>query len=289
MIDSFQVTVDGNSVIVRAEAFTLIFDKEHVGITSYKYETSGVWHEGVESVSTPPTLFGPYFTAQGIPGGAIYPSGGFTLLVPKALPWFVQITQRGYLRNSSIPDCMDYPVLVIWSLWPSGRIVCHIVVRNESSSPMVLTEEAYRLNPVDDPDIHLGRDDPPNLKWFGFYSSNLGGSSGDRSHDCIVAPYQPGLDQYATGGNTNRIFSANAIIAPSMELDRDFMIVLSANGSWGDCSNSGDFQTNGDKLASDYQFPDPLNGASNAGQVITGLRVDDGFDEGQGGYTVRSV
>jgi hypothetical protein len=289
MTDGFEVTTESDSVTVLTEAFTLVFSKEHVGIASFKYETSGSWHECVETGNTPPTLFAPYFQSLDVSGNLLYPSGGYSQAVTTALPQFVQIVQSGYMRNPSIPDCTDYSITITWTLWPSGRLFCHIIIQNLSNTLLILSEEAYRLNPVGDPDIHPGRDEAPNLNWFGFYSNNMGPSSYDRSHDCIVVPFQSGLDHNSTDGNTNRIYRTTITFAPNTSMSRDFMIALSAYGSHGDCTGADDFQSRGDALSSDFTLPDPLDASPNAGQVLVGTRIGDGFDEEHGGYTLVAI
>ena len=288
MGEGFEVTVGADSITVATEAFTLVFDKDHVGIVSFKYETSGTWHECVESGTTPPTLFGPYFKTLFLPGGVLYPSGGTTLELEVSTPWYVQIRQNGYLRNALLPDCTDYPCQIRWSLWPSGRLACRIEADNLSGSPLVLSEEGYRLNPADDPDINLGRDTAPSLQWFGFYSNNTGGGESDLSHDTVAAPFQSGLDQYRTEDNTNRIYRANVLWPNEGEIARDFLLALSVSGSWGDCVDAEGFESRGDGVSSDYQSPDPLDGSPDAGEVIVGTRVGDGFDESADGYTVEA-
>lgn len=284
----FELTGGVDSITVATEAFTLVFSKYHVGIASFRYETSGTWHECVESRTTPPTLFGPYFGAPTLQGGVLYPDGGTVLELEVWTPWYVQIRQNGNLRNDSIPNCTDYPVQIRWSLWPSGRLACRIEADNLSGSALLLAEEAYRLNPADDPDINLGRDSAPNLAWFGFYSNNTGSGEQDLSHDAIVVPFQVGLDQYATDDNTNRIYRANVAWPDEDQIARDFLVTLSVNGSWGDCADATGFQSRGDDLSSDFQNPDPLDGSSNAGDVVTGTMVGDGFDESRDGYTVET-
>jgi hypothetical protein len=289
MTDHFQITTDSNSVNVHTDAFTLIFSKEHLGITSFKYSTSGAWHECVETVNTPPTLFAPYFYSLDVPGNLLYPSGGYSLTVAAALLQFVQIIQHGYLRNPSIPDCTDYPIAVTWTLWPSGRVFCHIAIQILSSTIHVINNEAYRLNPANDPDITPGRDTAPSLKWFGFYSNNTGGSPSDLSHDCIVVPYQSDLTLYTVNGNINSIWKTTLIPFVGATIIRDFMLALSAYASHGDCTDSNDFQSRGDSLSSDFTLPDPLNGSPNAGQILLGTRIGDGFDESTGSYTLLST
>jgi hypothetical protein len=287
MSEAFEVEIEPGSVTVRTDAFTLVFDKDHVGITSFKYNTSGAWHEGVESGRTPPTLFAPYFktTLQGV---YIYPDGGTLLSVEKLLPHYVRIKQLGFLRNESIPECEDYPVEVTSSIWPSGRIYCAVQVTNVSFTDLFLVEHAFRLSPVDDADISLVRDDPPDLEWFGFFSGNLGGSSFDRSHDTVAACFTEDLDHYSSGDGVNKLFNENSVLHSMATIIQRFIIALSANQSWGDCSDAEDFQLRGDRIASDYKNPDPLDGGPNAGSVIVGF-LDGGFDLNYGGYRLRAA
>lgn len=288
MTDGFQVTQTSDTVTVVCESFTLVFDKAGVGISSFKYETSGTWHECVESGTTPPILFCPYFTIFGLLGNVLYPSGGYELEAT-ALPWFVQVSQKGWLRNGSIPGSTDYEYEVLWSIWPSGRIYARMTSTNKSGSNKTFAKEAYHLNPADDPDITLGRDAVPNLNWFGFYSNNTGSGASDLSHDAIVAPWGGVLDQYGISGNTNRMYVESGTWVRETEITRSFCLALSVNGSWGDVTDSNGFQSRGDAVADDYLNADPLDGSWDAGDVLTGTIVDDGFDEGEGGYTVQPV
>lgn len=288
MSEVFEVEIEPGSVTVRTDSFTLLFDKDHVGITSFKYNTSGAWHEGVESGRTPPTLFAPYFKTATPPGGDIYPDGGTLLSVEKLLPHYVRIKQLGFLRNESIPECEDYPVEVTSSLWPSGRIHCVVEASNFSSADLFLVEQAFRISPVDDADISLVRDDPPDLEWFGFFSGNLGGSSYDRSHDAAVACFSDDLDHYASGDGINRLFSENFVLHIGAMMIQKFILALSANQGWGDCSEGEDFQLRGDRIASDFKNPDPLNGGPNTDRVIVGS-LDGGFDWEYGGYRLRAA
>ncbi len=290
MTDGFQITVEGDTITVATDAFSLVFDLDKIGIVSFKYDTSGTWHEGVESGTTPPILFGPYYSVQNLEGNLLYPMGGESQTVEDEFPWFVRISQNGYLRNSSIPNCTDFKYEVLWTLWPSGRLYCRIQCTNESDDTQRLLEEAYRLNPADDQDIQLGRDDPPNLKWFGFFSNNTGSGENDLSHDAVVVPFTSALDQYGTSGNTNRIYRAGIIDWLEDEtITREFLLALSVNGSWGDCTDALSFQMRGDDLSADITNPDPLDGSANAGDVLTGTLVGDGFDETGDCYTVESV
>ncbi len=284
MTDGFQITVTDDTITLVAEAFTLVFDKENVGITSYKYETNGTWHECVESGNTPPVLFSSYHQLEKIPGTVMYPSGGITLSVVRETAWFVDILQVGYLRSQSDPDSTDYPIYIRWRIWPSGILGCRMKAINESGEALVLQEDAYRLNPADDQDVNPDRDTAPNLKWFGFYSNNTGGGAGDMSHDAIVIPWQTVLDKYGTSGNTNRIYQEEFNWTDNGELVYEFLIVLSVYGSWGDCTSSANFQTRGDKLSADFTNPDPLDGSQNAGDVLVGS--NNGFTEELVAYRV---
>lgn len=286
MTDGFQVTQTADTVTVVCESFTLVFDKAGVGISSFKYETSGTWHECVESGTTPPILFCPYFSVVGLPGNVLYPSGGYELGA-LVLPWLVQVSQKGWLRNGSIPDSTDYEYEVLWSIWPSGRIYAHMRMENKSGADLTFFEEAYRLNPADDPDITLGRDAVPILNWFGFYSNNTGSGENDLSHDAIVVPWGGVLNRYGTSGNTNRMYVGGEQWFDDTEISRCFCLALSVNGSWGDVTDSNGFQSRGDAVANDYLNADPLDGSQDAGDVLTGTIVDDGYDEEEGGYTVQ--
>jgi len=288
MSEGFEVTVGGDSITVRTDAFTLVFDKHHMGITSFKYVTDGAWHEGVETGGTPPILFGPYFKVQDFPGDVLYPMGGTSLQLRESLPWFVRLEFEGYLRNQSIPNSTDYPLELSVCVRPSGSISYGVKARNNSIGAKVLLAEGYRLNPANDADIHPGRDDAPELKWFGFYSANGGGSTGDRSHDAIAIPFETGLDEYAVQGNTNRIYRANFGWAVGSEIVRYFLLALSGNGSWGDCANADELRARGDALSSDYTLPDPLDGSTNAGRMLVGTLAGDGFDEEGGNYGVTT-
>ncbi len=287
MTDGFQIEVDEGSVTVATETFTLVFSKEHVGITSFRYETGGTWHEGVESSTTPPTLLGPYFVVKDLLGEVLYPSGGTDLIVQKALAWFVEIRQCGYMRNPSIPDSVDFPVEIMWRIWPSGRLACRIEMENLSSELQVLLEEAYRLNPADDEDINPGRDGAPVPKWFGFYSNNTGSGSDDLSHDAIVVPFEAGLSRYGESGKVNRLYKELFEWGQVQTIARSFLVALSVHGGWGDCANMTELQARGGELSSDYLNPDPLDGSENAGEVIVGTGGT--FGEEIGAYEVTAV
>jgi hypothetical protein len=288
MSEAFEIEIEPGSVTVRTDAFTLVFDKNHLGITSFKYNTSGAWHEGVENSRTPPTLFAPYFWTATPQVGNIYPDGGTLLSVEKLLPHYIRIKQLGFLRNKSIPQCEDYPVEVTSSLWPSGRIYCVVKASNYSPSDLLLVQHAFQISPVNDADISLVRDNPPDLGWFGFFSANLGGSSYDRSHDAVAACFSPDLDRYGSGNGVNWLFNENFLWHSGATVIQKFIIALSANQSWGDCSEGDDFQLRGDRIASDFKNPDPLNGGLTAGRVIVGS-LDGGFDSEYGGYRLRAA
>lgn len=287
MSAGFQVTVKADSISVKAEAFTLDFDKSKAGISSFRYETSGIWHECVEKSKVPSILYCPVYKIQNIEGEVIYPDGGHTLLLEVSTSWFIKIIQAGYLRNSILNQTTNFPYSVDWSIWASGRIFSRMKARNNSGSVLLMLEESYRLNPADDPDISLGRDNPPELNWFGFFSDNRGSNEFDLSHDGIVVPYQSGLDNYAVDSNTNRVYRTGRTWFPGEEIARDFMIRLSCYGSAGDCVNAVDFQMQGDAVSSDYGNPDPLDGSPNAGLVIKGLKEGYGFSESLGAYRLR--
>ncbi len=286
MSDGFDITVSVGLITVTTEAFRLVFNRSKVGITSFEYQTNGTWHEAVESGTIPPLLFCPYFTVQGLSGDVLYPSGGTELKVEKYLGRYLEISQSGYMRNASISSCIDYPVEIIWRLWPSGRLCCKVSVENQSGSSKTVTEEAYRLNPADDQDMDLSRDAEPNLDWFGFWSNNTGSDGDDLSHDAIVVPMVSGLTGYGTDGNTNRIYRGPVVWPDGGRIGFEFLLALSVGGSWGDCTDSGDFQSRGDAISADVLNPDPLDGSGNAGEVLVGGRVGDGFDEDLAAYTL---
>jgi len=286
MAEGFQISVAMDTITVFAEAFGLTFHKDHVGVTSFGYLTGPYWHEGVESENTPPILFGPHFKVQGLTGELLYPSGGSSIELAKYLPWFIEIHQSGWLRNASLPDCTDYPMEVWWRLWPSGRLCCKLSVKNDSGVSRFLLEEAYRLNPASDADMSLGRDAPPNLKWFGFYSNNTGEEAEDLSHDGVNVPLQAGLGYYGTEGNTNRMYRRLITWDDQETIEFEFLLALSVYESWGDCTNSGDFQLRGDGVSADVLNPDPLDGSANAGEVLVGTKVGDGYSEEYAAYTL---
>ena len=60
MTDGFQVTVTSDAITVVTEDFTLVFDREKIGVTEFRYENGEAWHNGVESEVPSPILFGPY-------------------------------------------------------------------------------------------------------------------------------------------------------------------------------------------------------------------------------------
>jgi len=285
-MSGFLITEGENSIEIALEEFTIVFDKDHVGITSYRYETDGTFHECVESSTDPPTLFHPYFISGSIEGGVLYPSGGTSLELVIENEWFVEIVQEGYLRNESIPDCTDFPLEVTWRVWPSGLIACSFKSENESGETVTLTEEAYRLNPSDDPDIELDRDGAPYLAWFGFYSGNTGTGENDLSHDCIVIPWDDVFNTYGASGNTNRIYRESVNWPDGTGLTRNFLVSLAVTGSWGDCSTAFNFQKRGDSLSLDYLNPDPLDGSANCGEVLVGSQGE--FDEELAAYTVTA-
>ncbi len=285
-MSGFQITEGDNSLTLKAESFTLVFDKDHVGISSYRYETDGTWHEGVEASTVPPTLFHPYFTSSSVEGGVLYPSGGTTLDLLIENEWFVEIAQAGYLRNESLSESTDFPIEVTWRVWPSGLIACRILSENQSGDTVTLTEEAYRLNPSDDPDIELDRDGAPYLEWFGYYSGNAGTGENDLSHDCVVVPWDDVFDTYGESGNTNRIYRESVDWLNDTDLTREFLVSFAVAGSWGDCATALDFQKRGDALSADYTNPDPLDGSPDCGEVIHGS--EGSFDEELAAYKVTA-
>ena len=289
MTDGFQVTVTDETITVVTEAFTLVFDKDKVGLTSFRYETGGTWHEGVGTGTVPPLLFGPYFWVKDLGTGFLYPDGGTSLLLVKNLGWFLEIDQIGWLRNSLIPDCTDFPVWVWWRLWPSGRLVCKIKMSNNSGRPILILEESWRLNPADDQDINPGRDDPPDLNWFGFYSDNSGGGEHDLSHDAIAVPMQKIFYEYDVTGKINRVYHVDYPWSIGGEIGYEWGLALSANGSWGDIVDSSGFQARGDALSRDYRNPDPLDGSVNAGEILVGTPVSSGYSYQLGAYTIRAI
>jgi hypothetical protein len=282
MPEGFEVTIDDDGMTIKTEAFTLVFSKARMGISSFRYETAGAWHECVNPVSDSPVLFAPHYLCQSIPGGVLFPSGT-DLIVERVLPWFVQVIHHGYLRNPAIPDCTDYPLETACSLWSSGRLFIRSKAVNNSGLTRILGEEAYRLNPVVDQHIQPVSDELNELKWFGFYSASGGGSTYDRSHDAISMPALPGLDQYGESGVSNRIFKANTAWLPSENLAHSFMVALSGNLSWGDCSSPEEIEARGEALSADYTKPDPLDGSPHAGRMIVGVLCA-GFDPDKGGY-----
>ncbi|MCX6646206.1 MAG: hypothetical protein NTY09_07605 [bacterium] len=287
MTDGFVVTTGETSITVETEAFTIEFEKENCGIGSFRYKTGDVWHECTGQGTTPPILMAPYFFADALQGDYLYPSGGSKLDTIVNTPWAVRISQEGYLRNISIPSCEDFNYQVDWLIWPSGRIACTMKFTNTYGSNVMLNEEAYRLNPVNDPDITLDRDKVPNLFWFGFYSNNTGSDEDDFSCDCEAVSYQVRLANYGTSGNTNRIYKTMYLWMNDTNLYAQFLLALSVYGSFSDCANSIEFQSRGDALSADLLHPDPLNGSLNAGEVITGSPVNGGFSNDYSAYQVR--
>lgn len=286
MSDGFKITTGETSITVETEAFVLEFVKGHCGISSFRYKTGEVEHECVEQGTTPPILFGPHFYADELEGDYLYPSGGDKLDLSVNTPWAVKIKQEGYLRNGSIPENEDFEYLVIWLIWPSGRIACKMKFTNKHDEDVMLDEEAYRLNPVDDADINLERDTAPNLFWFGFYSDNSGSGEDDYSCDGITVIYDIRLANYQTSGNTNRVYRTSYLWEDRSDINTCFLIALSLYGSWGDCANASELESRGDAISSDLLDPDPLDGSLNAGDVITGSLVDDGFSMDFSAYQV---
>jgi hypothetical protein len=286
MTDGFIVTTDSLSITVETESFTVVFSKEHCGITSFKYKTGSTWHECVEPGIASPILLGPYLYCDGITGDYLYPSGGYQNSVVVETPWFISINQDGYLRNSSIPGFTDLDYRVQWNVWPSGRIACNMTLTNNYGSTLVLDEDAYRMDPADDPDINLDRDAHTYLYWFGFYSNNTGSGANDLSADGITVSYRSRLTNYGTSGNTNRIYRTSFLWDDRTGIDQEFLLALSLYGSWGDCTNSTDIQNRGDSLSDDLLHPDPLDGSTNAGDMITGSLVGSGFDNKLSAYVV---
>lgn len=289
MTDGFQVTVTDDAITVATEAFTLVFDRDKIGVTEFRYETDGTRHEGVESTDPSPILFGPYFEVKDLGTGFLHPHGGTDMELVIGLDWFIEIHQAGWLRNSGIPDCTDFPLEVCWKLWPSGRLYGEIWTRNDSGDSILVLEESWRLNPSDNQDINLGRDNPPNLKWFGFYSNNTGDGEDDLSHDAVAFPMQVTFEHYGTSDNTNRIYREDVNWDNGTDISCEFMIALSADGSWGDVADSDGFQIRGDEISVDYRQPDPIDGSENAGEVIVGIRLSGGFDRYLGAYTIQAV
>jgi hypothetical protein len=286
MTNRLNVAMSPGEITVATEAFTLVFSKESVGITSFRYELNGVWHECVAQDVDPGILFGPQLVIDGVPGGAVYPRGGLVMSLDKDFGWLVEITQSGYLRNGAIPSSTDFTYQATWRIWPSGRLVLKTKVKNESGSAKTISEDGFMLNPSGDSDIYLDRDTAPDLNWFGFYSNNPQGGKTGHTHDAIVVPYTPVYDHYAVSNNTNRIYRTGVNWDINQILGRHFLIGLSVFKSWGDCMNAPNFQIRGDKLSSDYQNPDPLDGSFNAGDVLAGSLITDGFSEEYGAYTL---
>ncbi len=288
MTDGFVVTENGDDVTVQCENFSLVFNKLASGITSFKYLSGGNWHEGVETSDASPVMFGSYFSSIGVTGGVLYPVSGNTQTVEINLPWCVQIKQVGYLRNGSLPSSTDFPYVATWRVWPSGKIACKIESKNNSGSLITLDEEAYRLNPSDDADITLGRDTAPNFNWLGFWSDNTGDNTVDLSHDGILLSYATALDEYGSSGHTNRIYDADVPWSNAENIVKNFFIALSIDGGWGDVTDSSSFETHGDDLSDDMLNADPLDGSTDAGDVITGSKVGSGFDEYTSCYTLSA-
>jgi len=285
-MSGFKVTASSGQVTVETEKFTLDFSKMPVGITSFMYKKGGNEHDCVGDMVYPMVLFAPFFTALSVPGGVLWPNGGTDLEVEINLDWFVQVKQNGYMRNPTIPTSTDFQYKVTWFIWPSGRIGCRMETKNLSGAVVLVNEEAYRLNPPNDSDINPGRDTVPNLEWFGFWSDNTGDESDDLSHDAICVPYVGSLDTYGVSGKINRIYDTNVTWLYTETLNRWFLLALSVDGSWGDCANTGEFESRGDSIGADVKNPDPLNGGPNAGDVITGTLIGSGFDEYSSAITI---
>jgi len=285
MVDGFIVTVNEDSVEVDLGKYTLEFGKDEVGLESYRYFMGTGWHEGVETGGEPAILFGPHFYADGMTGDYLYPSGGIQVSIITELEWFVEIRQTGYLSNGEIGESMDFPYEVNWCIWPSGNIACRMKTKNESGASVTLDEMGFRLNPADDLDITLTRDNPPYLYWFGFYSDNWGAGEHDLSHDCITSPFQSDMMIYGTEENTNRIYRENYVWPDEGELVYEFLQGLSMFGVWSDVVGSADSQMRGTKLSDNYRNPDPLDGSIGAGEIIIGGGI--GFDEEIGAYKLQ--
>jgi len=289
MSDGFIVTEGVGKVTVDAGDFVVEFNEAQAGITSFRYITNGAIHECVNSSVTPAQLFHPYWLIDGLQGGQFYPAGGQSLDVKINKPQIVQVQQTGYLRNPTLMDITYFPYTVTWTMWPSGRIACRMIVENQSGVSKVLTEEAYRLNPKNDVDITSGRDSAPSLNWFGFWSNNTGGSTLDLSHDVVAVPYQSYLTGYETEGKANQIYREDYTFPNGTSITVEFLLILSVSGSWGDVADSSGFETRGDRLSSDYRNPDPIDGSMNAGIVMVGSKSGDGFDESMAAYMVNAV
>ena len=285
-MSEFKVTESSGQVSVEVEKFTLDFHKMPVGITSFMYEKGGNEHDCVGDMVYPMVLFAPFFTALSVPGGVLWPDGGTELEVEINLDWFVQVKQNGYMRNPTIQTSTDFPYKVTWFIWPSGRIGCRMEIKNLSGSTVLVNEEAYRLNPPNDSDINPGRDTIPNLEWFGFWSDNTGDVSDDLSHDAICVPYVASLDTYGESGKINRVYDTDVTWLYTQTFNRWFLLALSVEGSWGDCSDVSEFESRGDSISADVKNPDPLNGGPNAGDVITGTLIGSGFDEYSSAITI---
>lgn len=282
----FTVKAENSSVIVETDDYTLIFSGMPVGITSFFYKKGGVEHDVVGDMVYPMTLFQPFFYAGEITGAVLWSDGGTSIEVQKNFDWFVQIKQSGYMRNPYIPTCTDFPFNVTWYLWPSGRIGCRMGIKNLSGSVVVVEEEAYRLNPANDTDINPERDTAPNLEWFGFWSNNTGDGEEDLSHDMICVPYPASLDRYGVSGKINRIYDNDVTWLNLETLIRWFLLTLAVDGSWGNCSNAAEFQSRGDEISADVKNPDPLDGSTNAGDILSGTLIGTGFDEYTSAITV---
>ena len=287
MADGFKITKVGSYFIVETEAFRMKFDIETCGIRSLVYQTGETWHECIDIEILPPTIFGPYYVTEDVEGGVLYPGNGSDCNISIDTQWMVGFKHLGELLNETMEPEGDFQYEADFLVWPSGRIACSLKATNDSGSDVTLDEEAYRLNPADDPDINPERDTAPNLDWFGFYSNNTGNDEDDYSCDGIAVSYNPRLSEYGTSGNINRIYQPTSDWMDGRDRVAMFLLALAVDGSWGDCADALELQARGDALSNDLLHPDPLDGSATAGDVLVGSLVDGGFSPDVSAYVLQ--
>ena len=283
----------GDDFLVDSDDFRLRFSKSQIGISSFAYLKSGVWHEAVNP-SASGMLYLPQLDVVEISGGKIYPyhSGGISIeFVGKS---FVKITTTGYFSNPTQGEGFeDFAFATEYSIYEDGDIHLKTAIYLSAlSAPMQVTEE-HILDPKDDNDITLERDTAPNLWFAGFHSNNTGNGASDLSLDGILIQYGNDFTNYVTYTSGGRkavgLAKAQAQWTGGSVHYRWFRLHLSADGSTNDVTDSNSFQSVGDDKGADYRNPDPLTGGIDEGDVLAGSLVGDGFDEGEGTYTFESV
>ena len=282
----------GDDWLVDLDGFRLRFSKSQMGINSFAYLKGGDWHE-VVNPSGSGLLYLPRLTVQGVSGGHISPNHGGEIAVIFKGKAFVQVNITGYLSNQTQgTDYEDFPFEIRYSIYEDGDIHIRTGFKNASGGSAVVIEE-HILDPKDDNDITLERDNAPNLWFAGFRSNNTGNAINDLSHDGILVQFGDDFDNYVTytDGDRNAVglLKGPTFWDDAIEVVRYFRLHLSADGSPNDVTDSNSFQAVGDDKGADYRNPDPLTGGVDEGDVLTGSLFGDGYDEGEGAYTFETA